>query len=61
MEQIAYPVGSEVRNGISAAYSQTQRYMLITSVCLLVVGWGCTWLWRDIKLSKIKQVSGTVV
>ncbi|KAH0600863.1 hypothetical protein MHUMG1_01862 [Metarhizium humberi] len=60
-KQASYPVGSEMRNGISAAYSQTQRYMLITSVCLLVVGWGCTWLWRDIKLSKIKQVSGTVV
>ncbi|OAA45615.1 Major facilitator superfamily domain, general substrate transporter [Metarhizium rileyi] len=60
-EQIAYPVGSDMRNGISEAYSQTQRYMLITSVCLLVVGWGCTWLWRDIKLNKIKQVSGTVV
>jgi MFS family permease len=61
MEQIAYPVGSEIRSGISAAYSQTQRYMLIASVCLLVLGWGCTLLWRDIKLGRIKQVAGTVV
>ncbi|GAO13425.1 hypothetical protein UVI_02014300 [Ustilaginoidea virens] len=59
-EQTGYPFGSETRAGIAAAYSQSQRYMLITSLCLLFAGWGCTWAWRDIKLSKIKQVSGTV-
>ncbi|KAK2606017.1 hypothetical protein QQS21_003534 [Conoideocrella luteorostrata] len=59
-KQTGYPVGSDMRAGIAAAYSQSQRYMLISSVCLLVVAWGCTWLWRDIKLNKIRQVSGTV-
>lgn len=60
-EQLKYPVGSAIRDGISLSYSQSQRYMLITSVILLAAAWVCTWLWRDLKLKKIKQVTGTVV
>ncbi|KAH8168662.1 major facilitator superfamily protein [Sarocladium implicatum] len=59
--QMSYPVGGEIRNGINDAYSESQRYMLITSVCLLAGGFVCTLLWRDIKLREKKQVRGTVV
>lgn len=58
--QSSYPLGSDIRNGISQAYSTSQRYMLITSVCFIVCGWVCTWFWRDIKLRTVKQVKGTV-
>lgn len=59
--QLAYPVGSPIRDGISAAYSTSQRYMLTTSVCFLAVAWGCTWVWKDISTKKKKQVQGLVV
>lgn len=59
--QLGYPVGSEIRHGISIAYGESQRLMLITSVCFIVVGWGCTWMWRDIKLRDRKQTRGNVI
>lgn len=59
--QLSYAVGTPIRNGIAEAYSASQRLMLITSVCLLAVGWGCSWMWRDIRLGNKKQVEGLVV
>ncbi|KAM0665610.1 hypothetical protein MY8738_007680 [Beauveria namnaoensis] len=59
--QLSYAPGTPIRIGISEAYSASQRYMLTTSVCLLAVAWGCTWMWRDINIYKKKQVHGTVV
>lgn len=59
--QLGYPVGTDIRHGISIAYGQSQRYMLITSMCFLVGGWACTWAWRDIKLRDIKQTRGNVI
>lgn len=59
--QLAYPAGSPNRIGIAKAYSDSQRYMLITSVCALVAGWACTFIWRDIKLKNLKQNRGLVV
>lgn len=58
--QISYEPGSAIRNAISAAYSESQRYMLITSICFAIVGWVCTWLWRDIRI-KNRKVRGLVV
>ncbi|TDZ16490.1 MFS siderochrome iron transporter 1 [Colletotrichum orbiculare MAFF 240422] len=60
-QQLAYPVGSPERIGIQQAYGDSQRIMLITSVCLLVGALGCVALWRDINVKKVKQVRGTVV
>ncbi|KAL6798334.1 MFS general substrate transporter [Trichoderma sp. SZMC 28012] len=59
--QLGYPEGTEIRHGISLAYGESQRLMLITSVCFIVVGWGCTWMWRDIKLRDVKQTRGNVI
>ncbi|KAJ2891723.1 siderophore iron transporter mirB [Zalerion maritima] len=59
--QLAYPVGSPTRDAISLAYGDTQRLMLITSVCLLAGAVFCAALWRDIKLKDSKQVKGNVV
>ncbi|KAJ5767069.1 uncharacterized protein N7511_004685 [Penicillium nucicola] len=58
--QLSYPFGSLERNAIAHAYGDAQRYMLITSVCMLALAWGCTALWRDIKVKDFKQVKGTV-
>ena len=59
--QLAYREGTEIRRGIALAYGDSQRYMLITSVCLLAGGLVCAFMWRDIKLSEKKQVRGLVV
>ncbi|OGE56541.1 hypothetical protein PENARI_c003G02602 [Penicillium arizonense] len=58
--QLSYPFGSPERNAIAHAYGDAQRYMLITSVCMLAVAWACAAMWRDIKVKDFKQVKGTV-
>ncbi|KAK3298096.1 uncharacterized protein B0H64DRAFT_474098 [Chaetomium fimeti] len=57
--QLGYAVGSPMRRGISLAYADAQRYMLITSVCLLGGALVTTVFWRDVKLED-KQVKGLV-
>ncbi|KAJ5926626.1 hypothetical protein N7516_008399 [Penicillium verrucosum] len=59
--QLSYEWGSPARNAIARAYGDAQRYMLITSVCMLVVAWGCAAMWRDIKIKDLKQVKGRVI
>ncbi|KAJ0269439.1 hypothetical protein Brms1b_009078 [Colletotrichum noveboracense] len=59
--QLGYPVGSPERIGIQRAYGDSQRIMLITSVCLLVGALGSVAMWRDINVKKVKQVRGNVV
>ncbi|PLB44221.1 MFS general substrate transporter [Aspergillus steynii IBT 23096] len=59
--QLSYPRGSEARDGISQAYGESQRYMLITSVCMAAVSWGCAWMWRDLRLKDSNQVGGRVI
>ena len=57
--QLGYVVGSPTRRGIALAYADAQRYMLITSVCLLGGALVTTAFWRDVKLHD-KQVKGLV-
>lgn len=59
--QLAYPVGNPTRAGISLAYGDAQKYMLITSTCALGVAFLCVLLWRDIKITDKRQVKGLVV
>lgn len=58
--QLAYRQGTEIRHGIALAYGDSQRYMLIASVCILALGWICVFFWRDIKVRDVKQVRGNV-
>ncbi|KAF1811226.1 siderophore iron transporter mirB [Eremomyces bilateralis CBS 781.70] len=60
-QQLAYRVGTPNRIGIGYAYADSQRYMLITSVCLLAGAVVCAALWRDIRIKDVKQVRGNVV
>lgn len=58
--QLGYAAGSPIRHGIALAYAESQRYMLITSVCLLAGALICVVFWRDVKLHD-KQVKGVVM
>ncbi|KAH6609783.1 major facilitator superfamily transporter [Trichoderma cornu-damae] len=59
--QLGYPEGTDIRHQISLAYGDSQRIMLIASVSFIAIGWGCTWMWRDIKLRDVKQTRGHVI
>lgn len=59
--QLAYKPGTPARNAINRAYADAQRYMLITSLCLLGGALISVALWRDINVKNIKQVKGNVV
>ncbi|KAI1915483.1 hypothetical protein LOZ61_001677 [Ophidiomyces ophidiicola] len=59
--QLSHKPGTPIRIGISHAYAEAQRYMLVTGLCVLCGALVCAALWRDIKLNDKKQVKGTVV
>lgn len=58
--QSSYPVGSDIRNGINRAYGDAQRLMVITAVCLYVIGWIATLFWEDIDIRKMKLKKGII-
>jgi hypothetical protein len=59
--QLGYRVGTPIRIGISQAYADAQRYMLITAVSLLRAAIFCAIVWRHLKIMDIHQVKGNVV
>ncbi|KAG5991903.1 hypothetical protein E4U54_003791 [Claviceps lovelessii] len=58
--QLSYPVGSGERAAIIAAYAGTQRLMLITGTCVMVLGMLCVFVMRDVNVKKVHQVKGMV-
>ncbi|KAF3008614.1 hypothetical protein E8E13_008051 [Curvularia kusanoi] len=58
--QLSYKWGSPERMGITRAYGDSQRLMLITSVCMLSLALICTMFIRDINVKRCKQVMGRV-
>jgi len=59
--QLYYRPGTPARDAINRAYGDAQRYMLITSLCLLSGALVSVAFWRDIKVKEKKQVKGMVV
>lgn len=59
--QLSYAVGSPTRDAIVHAYGDTQRYMLIASSVLLLIGVVSIVCWRDINVKHMKQAKGNVV
>lgn len=59
--QLAYKPGTPARDAINRAYADAQRYMLITSLCLLGGALISVALWRDLNVKNIRQVKGNVV
>lgn len=60
-KQLSYKWGSPERLGIAQAYADSQRLMLITSICMLSCALIAAAFWRDINVKNIKQVKGRVV
>ncbi|EUC26728.1 hypothetical protein COCCADRAFT_10477 [Bipolaris zeicola 26-R-13] len=59
--QLSYKWGSPERVGIAQSYADSQRLMLITSICMLACAFICANFWRDINVKNLKQVKGRVV
>jgi hypothetical protein len=59
-KQLSYKWGTPERLGIAKAYGDSQRLMLITSICMLSMGLICALFWRDINIKNNKQVKGRV-
>ncbi|KAH7363486.1 siderophore iron transporter mirB [Plectosphaerella cucumerina] len=59
--QLANRWGTPERRAIALAYADSQRYMLITSACILVPAFVAVALWRNIDLRTIKQTRGRVI
>ncbi|KAI9053936.1 hypothetical protein LZ554_002880 [Drepanopeziza brunnea f. sp. 'monogermtubi'] len=59
--QLSYPRGSEVRDAIVAAYGVAQMRMCIAGTAALMFGFVWVSLWRDVKVSDLKQNRGTVL
>ncbi|KAI5272570.1 hypothetical protein E4T47_04182 [Aureobasidium subglaciale] len=59
--QLSYEIGSPTRIAIQRAYGDTQRDMALTATVVWVLGVLAVGMWRDIKVSDMKQVRGHVI
>ena len=53
--QASYPVGSPARDAINLSYGQTQKYMLISAVCVYCVTLFSVALWQNVDVRTMKQ------
>ncbi|KAH6647224.1 siderophore iron transporter [Truncatella angustata] len=60
-QQLSYPMGSPTRDAIITAYSTAQVKMCITGAAISLLQIIAVAMWRDAKLSTVKQVKGKVV
>jgi hypothetical protein len=58
--QSSYAIGSPERDAINRAYSDTQRYMLITATCLYVITLVSVMFWKDVDVKHMKKLKGLV-
>lgn len=60
-KQLAYPIGSPVRTAIIAAYDRAQIRMCVTGAMISLVQIVAVAMWKDARMSQVKQVKGKVV
>ncbi|KAI2477558.1 Siderophore iron transporter mirB [Pyrenophora tritici-repentis] len=53
--QSGYPVGSPARDAINLSYGQTQKYMLISAVCVYCMTLFSVALWQNVDVRTMKQ------
>ncbi|KUJ15350.1 MFS general substrate transporter [Mollisia scopiformis] len=58
--QLSYPPGSPTRLAIQHAYGDAQKLLVIAGTAVWVLGFLAVFMWRDIKVTGIKQTKGTV-
>ncbi|KAL2851027.1 putative siderochrome-iron transporter [Aspergillus pseudoustus] len=58
--QMAYPLGSDIRTAINVAWSDSQKYTCIATTAVLVLGFPCIAVWKNLSLEK-KQNKGNML
>lgn len=58
--QSSYAIGSPERDAINRAYSDTQRYMLISATCIYSITLVSVMFWRDVDVKHMKKIKGLV-
>lgn len=58
--QLSYPMGDPTRTAIIKAYGVAQQRMCIAGTAVLALGYVGVFMWKNVKVSDIKQVKGTV-
>ncbi|PSR75373.1 major facilitator superfamily domain-containing protein [Coniella lustricola] len=59
--QLSYPVGDPVREALMQAYGIAQRRMVIAGLAMSLIALPSVMVWKDIRVSQIKQVKGRVL
>ncbi|KAJ5133204.1 Major facilitator superfamily domain general substrate transporter [Penicillium atrosanguineum] len=60
ISQMAYPMGSEIRNAINLAWGDSQKYSCIATTAVVALGLPCIAIWKNVNVDK-KQVPGVVL
>jgi len=60
-KQLSYPLGSPTRTAIIGAYAKSQARMCIVGSIISLLEIAAVSIWKDSRLSKSKQVKGTVL
>jgi len=58
--QLSHAVGGEVRNAIVRAYGVAQQRMCIAGTSVLVSNLAWVYMWKNVRVSEVEQVKGTV-
>ncbi|KAF2101793.1 MFS general substrate transporter [Rhizodiscina lignyota] len=58
--QLSYPKGTPVRDAVIGAYGVAQQRMCIAGTAILVLGFVWIAMWKDYKVSEMRQVKGRV-
>lgn len=59
--QLSYPVGSPERLGIQLAYGHAQTRMLAAGCAVMVLGFVCVGMMRNLNVKTVMQTKGTVL
>lgn len=59
--QLGYEWGTPEREAINAAFGHTQKLMSITGTVIMVLAFAFVLMWRDIKISDVKNTRGRVL
>lgn len=58
---LSYPMGSDTREGIIAAYGYTQKFMCIAGTAVLVLALFSVLVWRDLKVKDFRKTKGSTI
>jgi len=59
--QSSYAVGTPTRDGINAAYGETQKLMLIAATSLYAITLVSVMLWKEVNVKDTKQIRGRLI